>query len=208
MGKTHALHRPLAIALLAALLLAIVLATAAQASSGENTGYWYTVRPGDTWYSVSRATGVPVATLQAHNPAALHPPNYWLYVGEKLWIPTVPPSPPPPPSCGHWYTVRAGDSWSSLARWTGLSVGTLQAANPAHIHAHQWLYVGHTLWIPCGGHPSPVGYWYTVVPGDGWYRVSAKTGVSVAALQAANPSKVRPPNYWLYAGEKLWIPDP
>jgi hypothetical protein len=87
-------------------------------------------------------------------------------------------------------------------------VGTLQAANPAHIHPNLWLYVGHTLWIPCGGQPAPGGYWYTVVAGDGWYRVSAKTGVSVAALQAANPSKVRPPNYWLYVGEKLWIPAP
>ncbi|MEA3335332.1 MAG: LysM peptidoglycan-binding domain-containing protein, partial [Chloroflexota bacterium] len=62
-------------------------------------------------------------------------------------------------SCGYWYTVKSGDSWTKLASWTGVSVSALKAANPSHIHPYNWLYIGHTLWIPCGQpyppHPPP-----------------------------------------------------
>jgi len=222
------LRRTLLVAFLAAMLLAALGAPAAMASSEAapaaswSGGYWYTVRPGDTWFSVSAMTGVPVATLQAHNPAAMHPPHYWLFVGEVLWIPTgmpgpipvppgpvpVPPGPEPiPPTGGYWYTVQWGDSWSRISAWTGVSVHALQAANPSKVRPPSyWLYAGETLWIPGGSTPPQHGYWYTVVRGDSWTRISQRTGVSVAALQAANPAAVRPPNYWLYAGEVLWIP--
>jgi len=40
----------------------------AHAQQGE--GYWYTVRPGDSWWSISAQTGIPVGVLQAHNPQA------------------------------------------------------------------------------------------------------------------------------------------
>lgn len=124
----------------------------------------------------------------------------------------APAAAPSEMSCGYWYTVQPGDSWSRLSARTGISTAALQAANPAHIHPHYWLIVGHTLWIPCTGTPPPpppppsCGYWYTVRSGDSWSRVSYATGVSISALQAANPGKVRPPSYWLYAGETLWIP--
>lgn len=49
------------------------------------------------------------------------------------------------------------------------------------------------------------GYWYCVVPGDSWYRVSQKTGVSVWALKNANPSHHHWCD-WLYVGHCLWIP--
>ena len=55
------------------------------------TGYWYTVKPGDTWQAVSRDSGVPVLDLWHANPGALRP-NRWLYVGMRLWIPTAPPA--------------------------------------------------------------------------------------------------------------------
>ncbi len=129
-------------------------------------------------------------------------------------------------SCGYWYTVQPGDSWSRLSARTGISIAALQAANPAHIHPHNWLYVGHTLWIPCGAPPPPpppptCGYWYTVrsgdswsrlssvtgvQPGDSWSRISQHTGVPLNTLYAANPGKVRPPSYVIYVGEVLCIP--
>lgn len=129
--------------------------------------------------------------------------------------PAAQAAPPPAPaasSCGYWYTVQPGDTWYKLSAHTGISVAALQAANPAHIHPNNWLYVGHVLWIPAGCPPPPpppppgCGYWYMVQHGDSWTHVSWKTGVSISALQAANPGKVRPPSYWLYAGESLWIP--
>ena len=114
-------------------------------------------------------------------------------------------------SCGYWYTVQPGDSWSRLSARTGISVAALQAANPAHIHPNNWLYVGHTLWIPCGAPPPPpppatCAYHYTVQSGDSWSVISRATGVPLNSLYAANPGKVRPPSYVIYVGEVLCIP--
>lgn len=107
---------------------------------------------------------------------------------------------------GYWYTVQRGDTWYRVSARTGVSVQALQSANPNHIHRRNWLYVGHRLWIPDYSPQPSCDYHYTVVYGDSWSRVAAKTGVPMAALKAANPHAVRPPRYWLYAGEKLWIP--
>ena len=125
------------------------------------------------------------------------------------------PETAPAASCGYWYTVQSGQGWYSVSAATGVSVPALQAANPGKVRPpNNWLYAGEKLWIPCGAPPPPppppppssCSYWYTVQAGQGWYSVSAATGVSVSALQACNPGKVRPPNYWLYTGEKLCIP--
>ena len=54
-------------------------------------GYWYRVKPGDTWNTVSRATGVPVRTLWQANPTLINR-LYWLYIGQQVWIPAASPS--------------------------------------------------------------------------------------------------------------------
>lgn len=203
------------ISLTLAVLVALLIGPVAQAapndvSSVQSCGYWYTVRPGDSWSRISAVTGISISALQAANPSLVRPPQNWLYVGDQMWIPcgTTPPS--PPPGCGYWYTVRPGDSWSRLSSVTGISVGALQAANPAHIHLNNWLFVGHTLWIPCGAPPPPpsCAYYYTVQSGDSWYAISRATGVPVNSLYAANPGKVRPPSYVIYVGEVMCIPNP
>lgn len=217
----------LLIALLMAMVLVMAIVPAAQAApepapAAVSCGYWYVVRPGDSWSRVSAWTGVSISALQAANPSKVRPPRYWLYVGDSLWIPCSPapppPSPPPspPPNCGYWYAVRPGDSWSVIAQRTGSSVHELQAANPSLVRPGNVLFVGDNMWIPCGGsippspppHPGACMYYYTVQPGDSWYRISAMTGVPVSYLQAANPSKVRPPSYVIFVGETLCIPDP
>jgi len=77
--------RYLAIAVGIVLLLGGLSVMPASAQQGE--GYWYVVRPGDSWWSISARTGVPVGVLQGYNPHALHP-NLWLWVGDRIWIPT------------------------------------------------------------------------------------------------------------------------
>jgi LysM repeat protein len=49
-------------------------------------GYWYQVKPGDTWNIISRATGVAVRDLWAANPGLLNR-RQWLYIGQRVWIP-------------------------------------------------------------------------------------------------------------------------
>ncbi len=78
------------------------------ATPAPSKGYWYQVKSGDTWNSVSRATGVPVQALQQANSALMNQQG-WLYVGQRLWVPApdapaatapasatpVPATPPP-----------------------------------------------------------------------------------------------------------------
>ena len=124
------------------LAVMVTLALTSVASAGPSPGgYWYQVRPGDTWYGLSRKTGVSYYTLWNANPAHHHW-NRCLYVGDWLWVPY------PPAPTGYWYQVVPGDTWYGLARRTELSWWTLWNANPAHHHWNNWLYVGHWLWIP------------------------------------------------------------
>ncbi|MBM4464864.1 MAG: LysM peptidoglycan-binding domain-containing protein [Chloroflexi bacterium] len=109
-----------------------------------------------------------------------------------------------PPSGGYWYHVVRGDTWYGVSRKTGVSVGALMNANPSLVRWNRWLYVCDWMWVPCP--PRPAGYWYHVVPGDTWYAVSRKTGVSVWALMNANPSLIRW-NQWLYVCDRMWIPN-
>jgi LysM repeat protein len=87
--------------------------------------YW-TVRPGDTYSQIALKTGLTVAQLEAFNPdigpSALVP-------GERLNL-RVPPPPRPRPPQPHWWTVRPGQSFGSIAARTGINIDTLEALNP------------------------------------------------------------------------------
>jgi hypothetical protein len=109
-----------------------------------------------------------------------------------------------PSSGGYWYQVVPGDTWYGLVRKTGVSYYTLWNANPAHHHWNNWLYVGDWLWIPYS--PGPSGYWYQVQPGDTWYGLARRTGLSWWTLWNANPAHHHW-NKWLYVGDWLWIPN-
>ena len=117
----------------------------------------------------------------------------------------------PPCPGGYWYKVVPGDTWSGVSRKTGVSVSGLMSANPSLVRWNQWLYACDWMWIPCCPKPccpQPSGYcsyWYQVVPGDSWYRVSWKTGRSYYTLWNANPAHHHW-NNWLYAGHWLCIP--
>jgi LysM repeat protein len=62
-----------------------------KAEPSKATGYWYQVRPGDTWNTVARATGVSVRDLWRANPGLMNR-QQWLYLGQRVWIPAAPPT--------------------------------------------------------------------------------------------------------------------
>ena len=128
------------------------------------------------------------------------------------------------------YVVQPGDSWTSVARKTGLSIRELQAANPGSVRASGWLILGEELVIPgaapavtaatptapartpptalpaATSTPAPTApQQYTVQPGESWNSISAKFGVDAEALRAANPQAVRP-GLVLFRGDVLTIP--
>jgi hypothetical protein len=110
---------------------------------------------------------------------------------------------------GYWYSVRWGDTLSSIGRATGVSPWSIANANG--LANPNYIYCGQQLWIPAGGPPQPpkpcpgsgCGYWRPVYFGDTLYSIAWSTGVSWHAIAAANG--LYNTNV-IYAGSSLWIP--
>jgi LysM repeat protein len=96
------------------------------------------------------------------------------------------------------YTVQWGDWLNKIAQRFGITTQALLAANPG-INPNR-IYPGQVLKIPDSGAPGPTPApgaptpttpsgptTYTVQRGEWFYAIARKFGVSVPALQAANP---------------------
>jgi LysM repeat protein len=91
--------------------------------------YW-TVRPGDSLGLIAAKTGLSIDQLQAYNPTVN--PNA-LTPGQRLDLWRYPPQPPRPkskPPVAIFWTVRAGQSFGSIAAATGIDIVTLEHLNP------------------------------------------------------------------------------
>ena len=102
-------------------------------------GPYYFVRPGDTLSAIAWRFGTSVWAIARAN--GIPNPNL-IYVGQRLLIPgggsTLPG--------GVWYTVRPGDTLSSIAWRYGVSVWTLAKVN--NISNPNLIYAGQKLYIP------------------------------------------------------------
>lgn len=112
------------------------------------------------------------------------------------------------------YTVQWGDWLNKIAGRFGVTTQAIIAANPGL--NPNYISPGQVLNIPAAGQPGPtstpgapvpppanVPGTYTVQRGDWFYAIARKFGVSVVALQAANPTMN--PNF-VYPGQVLNIP--
>ncbi|HJW83267.1 MAG TPA: LysM peptidoglycan-binding domain-containing protein [Anaerolineae bacterium] len=113
---------------------------AAAAPAQADGGYYYTVRPGETLFSIGRVTGVNPWTIARVNGLA-NP--HRIYAGQVLWIPGA----YVPPVCNTYRTVYAGETLRSISRATGISAWAIAAANG--IYNMNRIYAGQSLWIPC-----------------------------------------------------------
>jgi LysM repeat protein len=105
-----------------AIILISLFASATPALAAEMR---YTVRPGDTLYSISRRYNVNVGALASANGLTL---NSWLYTGQQLVIPGVAAEPAQAPSSAPStgvYTVKAGETLLTIAARHGLRVSQL-----------------------------------------------------------------------------------
>ena len=169
---------------------------------GPCQGTLYTIRAGDTYFSLAQRFNVTVAALIAANPGV--DPNR-LMVGQQICIPTGGGPGPTPCPGGTLYTIRAGDTYFSLAQRFNVTVAALIAANPG-VDPNR-LMVGQQICIPTGGGPGPTpcpGMMYTIRAGDTFFVLAQRFGVTVAALEAANPG-VNPNN--LQVGQQICIPN-
>lgn len=78
-----------------------------------------------------------------------------------------------------YYTVKQGDSLSSIAKRYNVSGGYLRLAQMNGISSPYIIKVGQELKVPMAV--------YVVQPGEGWYAISRNTGVPVSTLYSLNP---------------------
>lgn len=144
-------------------------------------GTTYTVKAGDTLYSIAKKYNVTVDALAKANNIT----NYNLIrVGQVLVIPGTTP-PPPPPATTVKYTVKAGDTLYSIAAKYKTTVTAIAKAN--NITNINLISVGQVLTIPTTQAPPPATtVKYTVKAGDTLYSIALRYNTTVAAIAKAN----------------------
>ncbi|MDO4239897.1 C40 family peptidase [Micrococcus sp.] len=80
------------------------------------------------------------------------------------------------------YTVQAGDGWWIISQRTGVSISQLMLLNG--MTSSDMLHPGMVL--KTSGTVTSTAGTYTVQPGDGWWIISQRTGVSMSTLQKIN----------------------
>ncbi len=155
--------------------------SATSAETGSSSGYWYTVKAGDTLGHIARYAGVTVSGIMNANGLS----SSRIYVGQRLWIPAATPT----HSCSSVYVVRKGDNLSRIARAYGIN--TYALANANGLSNASLIFPGQRLCIPNiwstgGGSGHQGGCYYTVQQGDNLSRIAARFGTTYTHLARVN----------------------
>ncbi|WP_324609489.1 LysM peptidoglycan-binding domain-containing protein [Salisediminibacterium beveridgei] len=157
--------------------------------SSSVSGKTYTVKAGDTLYSIARRHNTTVSTLTSLN--KLSNPNL-LKIGQVLII--------APSVSKTTYTVKSGDTLFSIAAKNNTTVIQLVSLN--NIKNPNLISVGQVLKLKPDD-KAPANVTYTVKPGDTLYRIAIRHNTSVSKIAAAN--KITNPNL-IRVGQVLKIP--
>lgn len=182
-------------------------------SSGTSeTGSTYTVKSGDSLWSIANKYNTTVNAIKTLNNLKTEQ----LYIGQILQLPTTSET----PSTGSTYTVKSGDSLWSIANQYNTTVDNLKALNGL---SGSSLSVGQVLKVPSstGTEPTPTGSTYTVKSGDSLWSIANRYNTTVDNLKALNglsgnslsvgqilrvPSSSAPTGstYTVRSGDSLW----
>jgi membrane-bound lytic murein transglycosylase D len=160
----------------------------------------YRVKPGDTWWGISKKYNVPVADLQQVNDGSK---TKALKVGQSLRIPGQgAASEPATADARKWaskranYLVRQGDTIWSIAKQFKVEPSSLLKANG--LKGSSTLKVGQKLFVPdVGSVETRVAkeqadavrkdlVSYKVQPGDSLWGIAKRFGVTPVELQSWN----------------------
>lgn len=156
------------------------------------SGSYYTIRPGDSWWSIATRHGMDMYQLAQLNGMSI---NTVIHPGQKIKVKgTIKNGAKPVKNTNtSSYVVKPGDSWWSIAAKYGLSMYTLAARNGKTIYTV--IHPGDRLTI--SGQTSRT---YTVSRGDILSVIACRLGVSVGYL--ARKNSIINPNR-IYVGQRL-----
>lgn len=168
------------------------------ATPTPSSGFYYTVRPGDTLSRIAWRFGTTVSAIVSAN--GIINPNQ-IFSGQVLWIPSTSGG----PSGSNVYIVQRGDTLSSIARRFGTTYQALAALNG--LRYPYTIYVGQRLVVSGSGAPWPAPQpsqrVHIVQRGDTLYSIALRYGTTPWAIAALN-------RLWnlnlIYVGQRLFIP--
>lgn len=156
------------------------------------SGSYYTIRPGDSWWSIANRFGMDMYQLAQLNGMSI---NNVIHPGQKIKVKgTIKNGAKPVKNTNtSSYLVKPGDSWWSIAAKHGLSMYALAQRNGKTIYTV--IHPGDKLTI--SGQTSRT---YTVRRGDTLSSIASRLGTSVSSLASRNHiSNIN----WIYAGQRL-----
>ena len=156
------------------------------------SGSYYTIQPGDSWWSIANRFGMDMYQLAQLNGMSI---NTVIHPGQKIRVKgTIKNGAKPVKNTNtSFYVVKPGDSWWNIAAKHGLSMYTLAARNGKTIYTV--IHPGDKLTI--SGQTSRT---YTVRRGDTLSSIASRLGVSVSSLASRNHiSNIN----WIYIGQRL-----
>ncbi|WP_051564451.1 lytic transglycosylase domain-containing protein [Desulfovermiculus halophilus] len=163
----------------------------------------YRIRPGDSWWKLSKRFDVPLSALKDFNQTSsntLQPGQWVLVPGQEQPAGTGSYS-----GSGSTYIVRSGDTLWSIARSMDISVQSLRRTNPKLNAQH--LSVGQKIQLPGRAGTRRIATKranYSVKSGDTLWGIARKFELSLSTLVQANGLTKQDP---LKVGTKLYIPD-
>jgi LysM repeat protein len=165
-------------------------------SSVKNSSTVYTVKPGDTFYKISKAFAVTASSLQKLNPTV---EASMLKIGQAIKIPVasnaIAEVETAENSSISEYVIKPGDTFYKISKTLGVSVSSIQKLNPAIDPGK--LKIGQSISIPTLEAKVPtqteretnnIQSEYTIKSGDTFYSISKGFGISVSDIQKLNPT--------------------
>ena len=145
------------------------------------SGSYYTIRPGDSWWSIANRFGMDMYQLAQLNGMSI---NNVIHPGQKIKVKgTIKNGAKPVKNTNtSFYVVKPGDSWWSIAAKHGLSMYALASRNGKTIYTV--IHPGDKLTI--SGQTVTATRAYTVRRGDTLSSIASRFGVSVGYLARKN----------------------
>lgn len=156
------------------------------------SGSYYTIRPGDSWWSIANRFGMDMYQLAQLNGMSI---NNVIHPGQKIKVKgTIKNGAKPVKNTNtSSYLVKPGDSWWSIAAKHGLSMYALASRNGKTIYTV--IHPGDKLAIS-----GQTARTYTVRRGDTLSSIASRLGTSVSSLASRNHiSNIN----WIYIGQRL-----